>query len=189
MMNKTLEPLVPYTKSWENYTSVPIHVTKSEKAQGIQTLGWGTTFLNNSAPATCTGAQAMKWLTDRIQSNFDLLRPYVFQNDWQRNACVSLAYNTGFGEFPRLLAFVKEGDFNSAYMEFFNCIYQKDPSTKKLMPLSNLIYRRACDAQIFKYGIYERRLRITPAEKELFLSMNTSHTETITMLNNKIVVA
>ncbi len=181
--------LIDYLKLWEEFRSDAYAATKDEADRGIYTIGYGFTSVSGKKVLLgniMTENRASLELQIKIDAVRSALSKLILKmpNNYQDDAVISLAYNAGTGAFPTLASIINREPFdaNKAYEQFFDCIYQ----SKK--PLLGLIYRRACDANIFKNGVYEKRHYLTKDEQKVFLRMNAGNDLAIDMIKNKAVV-
>lgn len=180
-----LDNLIKYICDWEEFRAIPYYATAYEEKQGMLTVGYGFKYnkgikVQNITQRSALGLLAKKLIDLHTQLGSPPYDPVDNKTDWISDAVVALAYNLGPKGFPRLLNCLQEGDNDGAYEQFFDGIYQGKN------PITGLMYRRACDAQIFKYGIYEKREYITQAESEIFLKMNSVNQEAVNMINKSI---
>lgn len=196
MSSQKFNDLTAYLEGWEGFSEKPYYATEDERTRGILTIGIGFTYPDqrraiqlgtpeDACPSSMTQDEAYIKLyvqLSQLKQRLGLPPSYSDEIRMVNDSLLSLAYNMGPNAFPKLLGLLHEGDNAGALEEFYNCIYQ----TRN--PLLGLIYRRACDAQIFEKGIYEKRDYITPDEKALFLKMNANNQEAIDMINNRVVM-
>jgi GH24 family phage-related lysozyme (muramidase) len=176
-----MNTLNDYIKAWETFSELPYYATKDEQERGILTIGYGFTYPKDKCPPRFTEGEASTKVQNIISTN------QVFANtlkitEYEKNALIALGYNIGFNAFPVLIEMIKKEEYKQALNQFYNAIYQSH------VPLEGLIYRRACDANIFKTGVYERRQYITAKEKDIFLKMNANNPLAIDMINNEVRV-
>lgn len=188
--------LFDYICAWEGFSAAPYYATDDERERGILTIGYGFTYPNArralqlgkpQCPVSLTIEEAELILQNKIENIsrqfindnlYTLLKVQVFKI----NGLVALAYNLGIKGFPELIRALREGNVGRALLQFYDGIYQSK------MPLEGLVYRRACDAQIFEKGIYEKRDYITVEEHSRFLDMNQTNQAALDMINNKVKI-
>lgn len=181
--------ILQYIKQWEGFKPKAYYATPDEEKRNIATIGYGFTEINGKPVRigdTITIDQADQMLTIMLNIKSKILRTKINEYDSllqnQKDALISLAYNTGPGAFPTLISYLNANDKDKAYEEFFDCIYQSGK------PLKGLIYRRACDAKIFNDGVYEKRHYITRPELSIFILKNGKNFAAADMLSNQIKV-
>lgn len=186
--------ITEYIAGWEVFKANAYAATAIEAARGIYTVGYGFTSINDKPVTkgqTITEDQAQVLLAQEINDYRKKLSKII--GLWskmpgnQQDALVSISFNMGLFGNPTLFKQVNNDNFDLAYDQFFNGIYQKDAKGNSL-PVEGLFYRRACDAQIFKSGIYEKRNYITDTELSMFMLLNGHNNLAVEMLTKEVLV-
>lgn len=179
---QTATNIIDYLKLWEEFSPVAKAAIQSEADRGIFTFGWVFTYWKGQKVVegqkiTLEDADAM--LAERV----DFYRRELFYKGMPKNtslqiqdALVSLVHNNGINGFPILFKEVCLQD-ELAYLQFYDDIFADK------IPIKGLFYRRACDAEIFRNGHYEKREFIYGPERENFEFALSQNPEGLKMLD------
>lgn len=162
-MTKTISPKgISFLEGYEIFRANPYYATVNEKAKGIVTIGYGSTFYPDGRkvritdpPVTKEQARNMyiKTLAKFEADLRKLIKVEVTQNQW--DALVSFIYNIGVGNFETssVLREVNNKNFEATKANFAKWNKQKK-ADGTFVVIRGLTLRRAAEAKMFG-GSYE----------------------------------
>lgn len=147
--------ITDFIKGYEGYKGAGYYATESEEAEGIVSVGYGSTRRVKFGEKV-TKKQAEKWFKEDIKKATTAVGRLVKieLNNNQRNALISLVYTVGPGNLKKSKALkaLNSGDMKTFVKEAFDpkVGFVKDKSGGTI--LKGLVKRRAAEKKLFLKG-------------------------------------